>query len=124
MRIKLLSLLFLSILTIGNINAENQEGTGLLSVRLAVDSDQRAVAYATLGRGLAVFGSTQLTDGYGEIALDAVVLHTGKILPRWGRAELVVDCNFADVVLFANRGGGEIELLSTRIPVDGCTTTQ
>ena len=96
--------------------AEVETGTGA-PLQLTLADDQRTVVQVDY-EGVTLIGSTKLQEGYGVMALDA--LYQNELQPNWGRAEVLAGCGSADIVVYKNHQGSEIELIATQVEIDRC----
>ena len=95
---------------------ENQEGTGL-AFHISVDNNQRIIFNANADT-LQALGSGFTQQHYAEIIVDAI--SNQQITPSWGKAEVLLGCGIADVILYQAVGAEWVEVAVTQVVIDYC----
>ena len=97
--------------------AVHMEGTG--QPQLAITSDQRLVVQWQENTDQLV-GSQPLTDTYINLPLDAIAASTGLLIPDAGRAEVLLHCGSADVLVYRREGDTWVEVAAATVATDIC----
>ena len=97
--------------------ASGEEGTGL-NITLTIDENHRIIVQAESNNAFIIGQGTPETD-YSELALDAI--QQNQLTPHWGKAEVLLDCGFADVVVYQKVDEVWVETEVTRVMVDYCS---
>lgn len=100
--------------------AENEQGTGdtcICAIGLGADSNGALVLQYNDGQTQAI-GRTEQTDPYREIILDAV--SPNEIIVGWGKAEVLIGCDMADVIVSRKEKDEWYEVLATQVTTDYC----
>ncbi|GAB4181562.1 MAG: hypothetical protein Tsb002_01620 [Wenzhouxiangellaceae bacterium] len=101
--------------------AENEQGTGQPTINMALNGSNEAVIVIN-AESLQLFGASALTEGYGKVTLSALDQASGALQTQWGRAEILLGCYQADVVLYQQTSSGWEELIATVVAIDHCQT--
>ena len=97
--------------------AVGEQGTGEDLV-ISIDANERIILH-TQQDNSQLIGSQANQNGYVEIALDAV--ENGVLIPNWGKAEVVLYCNSADVrIMQTQEDGLSEEVLIDRVHIEYC----
>lgn len=92
-------------------------GSGEPRIQLQVTADQRALLSLSEDQTLAV-GSAQLNQGYAELPLDAFGSQSSQ--NNWGRAEVLLGCGVADVLIYQRVDGYLQEHIAIQLTVNMC----
>lgn len=110
---------FITLLFLPVLQAENEQGTGNPTVQVLTAPDQRVMVQAQEG-GYALIGSDWLSQGYGDLVVDAIDAATGELVPGWGRAEVLLGCGVANVLLYRQEQGQWVEVAAVQAPIAVC----
>lgn len=100
--------------------AEVVTGTGTPEVRLQFAGPRYAVVRVVDGQTVAI-ARMKIEDNYAEGQMDAVRPPHSRIQPNWGRAELALGCNIADIAVYKNLpNGGEFLAAAVQLATDRC----
>lgn len=112
------SLIFSCILFAPVALASNEQGTGRSNLRIVIEDSQRVIIENQTSDGI-IIGSTQAIQGYGEMMLDQI--HTdGRLSTSWGKAEVLLGCYSADIVIYQLVDESWQELSSIQMPTEVC----
>ncbi|GAB4181565.1 MAG: hypothetical protein Tsb002_01630 [Wenzhouxiangellaceae bacterium] len=111
--------LMIALSVVHSVTAENQEGTGQPTINMALSGGDEAVIVIN-AESQQLFGASTLTEGYGEVTLSALDQASGALQTQWGRAEILLGCYQADVVLYQQTSSGWEEIAATVVAIDHC----
>lgn len=98
-------------------NAESGGGSGEPQIQLQVTPDQRIILSLIEGPTLAI-GSAKLEQAYAELPLDAFSATSSQT--NWGKAEILLDCDVADVLIYQLVEGGWQERMAAQVSLGEC----
>ena len=106
---------------------ENQQGTGvngtqagndINTINVTVTTDQRLILQAQ-GDNTRIIGSTEAQQNYGELILDQFS-DGGQLTPDWGKAEVLLSCYVADVLLYQQQSDTWVQVAALQVATDYC----
>lgn len=106
------------LIALTNAHAESNTGTGVPAIRVAVTEDQRVLVQVSEPQS-SVVGSAELQQGYSDLTLDAYN-HQGPAQANWGRAEVLMGCGTADVLVYQAVDGQEVEVYAQQVDINAC----
>ena len=106
------------LIAMSNAYAESNTGTGTPTIRVAVTEDQRVLVQVSEPQS-SVVGSAELQQGYSDLTLDAYN-HQGPAQANWGRAEVLMGCGTADVLVYQAVDGQEVEVYAQQVDINAC----
>lgn len=98
-------------------NAETVGGSGAPIIELKVTDENRAIVTLNEGTTLAI-GSAALEQGYAELPLDA--FNSEITQSDWGKAEVLLGCGVADVLIYQQVDGQWQEHSVQQVSLDIC----
>lgn len=106
------------LIALTNAHAESNTGTGVPAIRVAVTENQRVLVQVSEPQS-SVVGSAELQQGYSDLTLDAYN-HQGPAQANWGRAEVLMGCGTADVLVYQAVDGQEVEVYAQQVDINAC----